>query len=209
MGRHPLPQPGPPWAPTPLPPFPLTRPTLPFFFAQAPCNSSSHACCVGSTCAKWAAGHLRTVQAFTYGTWTVVAQVAHSPVPGAPTPNNAFTCFGSYTDAPVHNEISMCWEATTQSTLGAAYWYSAAEEKTDVQLPFDASQGVHNWTVVWAPSSITWMVDGKVLHTDSGQAGKTIPYEPQQLSLITRPRDSTYDGDAVFTVKSFSYSSAY
>ena len=45
-------------------------------------------------------------------------QIAHDAAGGA-TQDDAFTCFGGYTyGADAHNEISICWEGGTQSTLG-------------------------------------------------------------------------------------------
>lgn len=137
-----------------------------------------------------------------------MARIAHSPSGGS-TPNNAFSCFGGYVGSPQHNEISMCFEATSQNVLGAAYWYDTNEHKTDIDLGFDASQDFHTWSVDWSPGSIVWSVDGKVLHTDTGTPGRTIPYEAMEFALIIRPRESLYDGDAIMNIKSFNYTSHY
>lgn len=110
--------------------------------------------------------------------------------------------------AAAHNEISLCWEATTQHILGAAYWYDSKEHKTDIELPFDPSQGFHTYGVEWAADSITWMVDGKVVHTDTGKAGSTIPYEPMAFGFIVRPRSAPYDGDAAMSAQWFNWTSA-
>ena len=77
-----------------------------------------------------------------------------------------------------------------------------------VQLGFDASKDFHNYTVTWSPTAIAWGVDGVVVHTDKGSAGKTIPWEPMALTVIIRPRDAAYAGDAELSIKSFSYVSA-
>ena len=178
------------------------QPGLTALMNQSPCNTTG-----GCGAAKWAAGHLRTNALVSYGTWSVVARIAHSPG-GGPTPPFAFTCFGGYVGSPAHNEISMCWEGSSQGTLGAAFWYSNAEHKTSLPLGFDASLDFHNYTVSWTPSAIQWGVDGKVLHTDTGAAGKTIPWEPMALTVIIRPRELAYSGDAELSIRSFSYTSA-
>jgi hypothetical protein len=106
-------------------------------------------------------------------------------------------------------EISMCWEGTSQSTLGAAYWYSNAEHKTDIDLGFDASQDFHTYEVDWSPTTIVWSVDGKALHTDNGKAKSTIPWEAMEFAIITRPRSQPYEGDAESQFKLFNFTSTY
>ena len=175
---------------------------------QHPCNETKAGCCIGGKCASYAAGHLRSADSYTYGHWSVVARIAHAPA-GGPTPSNAFTCFGAYVAAPAHNEISMCWEGTSQSTLGAAYWYSNAEHKTDIDLGFDASQDFHTYEVDWSPTTIVWSVDGKALHTDNGKAKSTIPWEAMEFAIITRPRSQPYEGDAESQFKLFNFTSTY
>lgn len=101
----------------------------------------------------------------------------------------------------------MCWEATSQTTLGAAYWFDSTEHKTNIKLGFDPSQGFHEYGVTWTPTAIEWYVDGALVHTDTGTK-RTIPFEPLAFGFILRPRSAPYDGDAAMSVAWFNWTSA-
>ena len=176
---------------------------------QYPCNILPKSCCQGSQCAKYAAGHLRTQSSQHYGTYSILARTGHNRYPDMPVPNNLFTCYSaSYVDNPVHNEVTMCWNATSNQ-VHFGYWYNELEHETVYNLGFDASKSFHEYSVVWAPDRIDWFVDGKLAHRDTGVAYKTIPWEAGQAILILRPKSPEYDGDGEFDIGWVSYSSKY
>ena len=91
---------------------------------QSPCNTTSDGCCVGSKCASWASGHLRTNDVSLYGTYTMTGHPAHAP-DGSMPPTNAFSCWTpAYIGSP-HNEIALCFSGFDPTTLHLSYWYDA------------------------------------------------------------------------------------
>lgn len=93
--------------------------------------------------------------------------------------------------------------------MHCSYWYSSAAHIIPVILPFDWAAASHNYTVAWAPTSITWSVDDVVVHVSKGTADVTIPWEAGQALIIQRPLTPTYDGDSLFTMEWMQYSPAY
>lgn len=87
--------------------------------------------------------------------------------------------------------------------------YDATAHTTKVDLPFDWSQGVHEYAVVWAPAFIEYYVDGELWHTDTGAAGSTIPSRAGHSIVILRPKDDTYISDSAFIVEAANYTSEY
>ena len=81
----------------------------------------------------------------------------------------------------MHNEISFCWEGTSQSQADIAYWYSSAEHKTSIPMA-DASSAFNTYAIDWSASAINWSINGKIVHTDTG----TMPSEKMQFGFIIR-----------------------
>ena len=67
---------------------------------------------------------------------------------------------------------------------------------------------MHTYTVVWAPRSIVWSVDGEVVLVTNGTTS-TIPYTAGNTLAILRPKDTKYLGDSAFTIRSMSYDEAF
>ena len=111
--------------------------------------------------------------------------------------------------SPVHNEIALCFSGSDSTSLHLSYWYDATAHTTYVALPFEFSSGLHEYGVVWAPDALTFSVDGAVVHTVNGVAGKTIPFAAGYAAVILRPKDDVYISDSAFRVAWMSYNSAY
>jgi hypothetical protein len=178
---------------------------------QRPCNATPSACCVASKCAAWAAGHLASAAPALFGTFEITAQPAHS-AGGSPPPKNAFSCWTpSYIGHPVHNEIAVCFSGlkSANTEIHFSYWFDATAHTTVKQLPFAWGAAMHTYRVVWAPTFISYLVDGVEMHRDTGVAGKTIPFTAGNELIIIRPKNAVYAGDSYFNVKSASYDPAY
>jgi len=67
------------------------------------------------------------------------------------------------------------------------------------------SSGFFMYEVVWKSESITWILNGKVLHTSVGIEGVTIPYLPGTQMLILRPTSTVYEGAYAFEIASVEY----
>lgn len=176
---------------------------------ESPCNTTG-GCCNGSLCASWAAGHLITTSNYLYGTYSMIGKPAHAPLGGVP-PNNSFACWTPlYTNATgVHNEITTCFQvADGTHQMHCSYWYANdAGHVIQKSISFDWTAASHNYTVVWTPTSLTWLADGVTVYTTSGVAGQSIPNVAGSMRVILRPLNKTYLGDSVFTISSMSYTS--
>jgi hypothetical protein len=47
-----------------------------------------------------------------------------------------------------HNEVSFCVSSSSPSTLDFGYWYNDNENKHLVDLGFDSSASIHDYTIV-------------------------------------------------------------
>jgi len=169
---------------------------------------------IGADCqqdAEISTGHLAATLYVTYGDFATRARIGHAP-DGGHAPSNTFTCFSAYTDRP-HNEIALCWPATTPTVLHLGYWVGWDGDKehfTEIDLGFDATAALHDYRISWRPTSIAVFVDGvKVAHSQ-GRAGVngTIPWRPLSTRVILRPKDGTFLGPAAFDVARASYAPA-
>ena len=52
----------------------------------------------------------------------------------------------------------------------------------NVTLPFDASEGFHNYGFDWQPGHVRWYVDGELIHQETGTAARRL-VRPQQLLI--------------------------
>ena len=61
---------------------------------------------------------------------------------------------------------------------------------------------------MWAPTYITFSVDGTEIHRVDGTT-MTIPYTAGHVLTILRPKTDTYISDSAFDVASMSYDPSY
>lgn len=167
---------------------------------------------VNATCSRSASistGHLESLQYLGYGDFEIMARTAHSKEGGHP-PSNAFTCFSAYTSHPVHDEIALCWPPYDTGIIHMGHWNGKNgdhEHRTDLHLGFDASAGYHRYKFQWRNDSITYVIDGQIVHRDTGD---TMPVENMSMRIILRPDNvpSVYEGEALYTIRFASYTPA-
>jgi beta-glucanase (GH16 family) len=64
-----------------------------------------------------------------------------------------------------------------------------------IELGFDATQDFHLYTIDWRPGSISWLVDGKVVHNRVGWDPTPIPHLPMCLHAnLWTPRSDELAG---------------
>lgn len=169
-----------------------------------------------SSSAQISVGHMSSISKYSYGDFEIYAKIAHSP-PGSTDPHppsNAFTCFSLYvgtSEAEYHNEIALCWSPSNFTQIHFGYWigYDGDKEHQIIKdLGFDFSESYHTYAFQWRPTSITWLVDGKVLATS--QSGQ-MPWEDMSTRIILRPKNnpSVYLGNALFSVGHVSYTQVF
>ena len=146
----------------------------------------------GITCghsAQIAVGHLASWLGYSYGDFSWVARVAHSP--GGASRHRTSSCFSTFVHGSLaHNELAWCFPAHDGSEVHMSYWFDEEMHRTARRLRFDATAGFHKYETRWRPQGIDWMVDGAVVHQVRGTAGKDIPWELMSMRVIIRPRNT-------------------
>ncbi len=94
--------------------------------------------------------------------------------------------------------------------MDIGYWYDATEHASTVTLHFDPSEAEHDYGFEWMQDHLSATVDGHVVWSVSGTAGKDLPGNAMQLRLIIRPHDHAtgYDGPYVMHYNNFTASFA-
>jgi GR25 family glycosyltransferase involved in LPS biosynthesis len=75
-------------------------------------------------------------------------------------------------------------------TDGAKFDYGYRGTPAIIKLGFDASQGLHRFTIEWDPCEIRWFVDQKLVHRRAIWEPTPIPHLPMTLHLNTWPARS-------------------
>ena len=168
----------------------------------------------GMTCgrgAEIAVGHLASWRAYSYGDFEWRGRIHHSPNGGRP-PANAFTCFSTFVHGSLaHNELAWCFPANDGTEVHMSYWYDDQMHRKAIRLGTDLTKGVHAYTTRWRDVGIDWLIDGQLVHSVRGTAGRDVPWEPMSIRVILRPKNvpSYYLGAALIELASVSYEPAY
>jgi beta-glucanase (GH16 family) len=184
------------------------RPGVTLLLDQAPCNATPSSCCSGKQCAKYAAGHMRSAPSQAFGNFTFVARAPFPPSGAGGAPDNSFACItSSYLGTP-HHEVASCFHAGKPSEVSLSYWAAPANANgviLQVDAGVDLHAAFHTYTIVWAPSLLTLLLDGTEI-AKSTTAASTIPSRAGQVLLINRvmPADP-FKGDSAMTVLSAAY----
>ena len=181
---------------------------------QTPCNPDPLACCDASgdgVCARFATGHMRSASAQAFGTFSFIARPAFAAgaAPGAPPPNNSFTCLTTSFLAAPHHEVASCFHGDSPTEVSLAYW-SPSTDPAGVVLKVDTGvalhEALHSYSVTWTPTFLSLSLDGKQIANASAAPNTTIPWLAGQALLINRVLDEHFDGPALVQVRSASYS---
>ena len=109
-------------------------------------------------------------------------------------------------DNPVHNEITMCLNHTTNQ-IHAAYWYDQTEHGKIITLSdnADLSTTYHNYHYFWNETEINFMLDATSLWRITSSESK-LPTEACQIKIILRPtKNPTYDGASYLSIQKISW----
>jgi hypothetical protein len=184
------------------------RPGVTLLLNQNPCNATPSSCCSGKQCAKYAAGHMRSAPSQAYGNFSFVAR-APFPSDGAGSPpDNSFACLtSSYLGTP-HHEVASCFHGSKPGEVSLSYWAAPANANgviLQVDAGVDLHAAFHTYTIVWTPSSLALLLDGKEI-AKSTTAASTIPSRAGQVLLINRVMPANpYKGDSAMAVLSAEY----
>ena len=172
--------------------------------SQSPCNASSTACCVGSVCARFAAGHMRSAAVQAFGTYTFTARPSFPPLGQGAPPGNSFACLTtSYLGSP-HHEVASCFSGGAPTEVSLAYWaapHNANGVIKRVDTGVQLHDAFHTYSVTWTPTSLALSLDGVLVASASAPANTTIPSLAGNALLINRVSSTEYDGDAVVALR--------
>ena len=129
---------------------------------------------VPSSGKQFSGGEYRTKDTFSYGRFETRMIAAK----GSGTVSSFFTYTGSPWD---EIDVEILGKDTTKVQLN--YWVNGVGgHERMVDLGFDASAGYHTYAFDWQPNSISWYIDGRLVHTVTGSPS-TLPSRPQQIMM--------------------------
>lgn len=175
---------------------------------------------VNATCAPFVSQYLMSADPVTgkgnyyqYGDYEVSMRAGHRANGSAA--GGTFSCFTPGTtpahgdDDPLHNELALCFDGGNPTQAKFLYWFNQTIQKTIFDLGFDASAALHTYSVWWRPDRIAWGVDGKVVHTDTGIARQTIPWQPTVMVVgLLKPHGAAASGTSELHVEYVAYTPA-
>jgi endo-1,3-1,4-beta-glycanase ExoK len=131
----------------------------------------------------YASGEYRSTERYSYGLFQTRFQAAR----GDGLVSSFFTYTGEEDKPATHHEIDIEILGKDPTKLQTNYFTAGAgDHEMVIDLGFDASQGQHDYAILWAPDSISWYVDGKLVHSEDGSAGP-LPTEPGQIMVNLWP----------------------
>ena len=70
---------------------------------------------------------------------------------------------------------------------GATLEYGYRGTPAVIDLGFDASEAFHRYSIAWTPSSITWFIDGRMVHERVNWNPTPIPHLPMRFFINLWP----------------------
>jgi beta-glucanase (GH16 family) len=131
---------------------------------------------------SYAGGGLFGERFFLYGTFTV--RMKAMVLPGFVA--SFFLMGRAQSGRSLHREIAIGFPGKNRSTvrfaLDRTYADTDGQDNADVRLmdlPFDTGAAWHEYSIVWEPKRVAWLVDGHQVHETS----TNIPDEPMNINL--------------------------
>lgn len=108
---------------------------------------------------EYTGSEIQSNDTFGYGTYTVQMQASGE----AGVNSNFFTYTGPYFGNET-NEIDIEILGSDPTQVWLAYHVAEGSHSVTVDLGFDASLDIHEYSFVWEPNSISWYVDGVLVY---------------------------------------------
>ncbi len=135
-------------------------------------------CPSGCSDMPYASGEYRSNALYGYGTFSVRMKAAQA--------DGIVTSFFLYTDnrdGQPHDEIDIIILGKDTTRIQVNYWTSGVGgHEVMIDLGFDAAADFHTYTIERGPESITWWVDGMLVHTEDGSHG-ALPSHPTRIMM--------------------------
>ncbi|OBZ09245.1 family 16 glycosylhydrolase [Bacillus sp. FJAT-26390] len=133
----------------------------------------------------YASGEYSTTQRYGYGKF----EVRMKAVKGDGVVTGFFT-YGADSDGKADEiDIEILGKNTTQFETNY-FTKGVGMHSTIIPLGFDAADDFHDYAFEWAPDSIKWYVDGKLVHTEDGSRG-ALPSAPGYILANMWPATKT------------------
>ncbi|MGO4695601.1 family 16 glycosylhydrolase [Paenibacillus sp. 2TAB26] len=133
----------------------------------------------------YASGEYSTTQRYGYGKF----EVRMKAVKGDGVVTGFFT-YGADSDGKADEiDIEILGKNTTQFETNY-FTKGVGMHSTIIPLGFDAADDFHDYAFEWAPDSIKWYVDGKLVHTETGSRGE-LPSAPGYIIANMWPATKT------------------
>jgi beta-glucanase (GH16 family) len=133
---------------------------------QITCQGLSHA-----------SGEYRSIKTYHYGKYTTSLKTSDI--------NGTVTSFFTYTgpsEGTEWDEIDIEILGKDPTKMQVNYWRKGVDHPTLIDLGFDASLDFHTYSFIWKPTSISWYVDGILVHTEDGSKGE-LPVNPGKIIM--------------------------
>jgi endo-1,3-1,4-beta-glycanase ExoK len=145
-------------------------------------NLDNATCPSGCSGKPYASGEYRTNDMFTYGRFETRMQA----VKNSGTVTALFTYTGPSDGQPWDEiDVEILGKNTTQMQTNY-FTNGVGGHETIINLGFDASTGYHDYAFEWRQGSISWFVDGRLVHQENGSRGP-LPTHPQRIMMNLWP----------------------
>jgi hypothetical protein len=183
--------------------------------AQEQCKTQQNSCCTRTKCSNWAGSHLVSNSCFQFGVFEWEALINLS------SDNDSRFFWALYVmrdsnmdDDTTWNEIDVGFGNGPSKGL----YYSAAffspnlkmwrySDTTSNKFTREFAESWHNYTLIWTPTSLTWLIDGKTYKSFTNTATIKVPWRCSSYRFILRT-DSNVDttaSDNFIYMKRFQY----
>ena len=135
-------------------------------------------CPTGCSGKPYASDEYRTNDVYGYGTYTVHMRAAKA--------SGIVSSFFIYNGTP-WDEIDIEFLGKDTTKMQTNYFTNGVGgHETLINLGFDASAALHNYSIVWQSGSIKWYVDGVLVVTENGSRG-ALPRNPGKIMMNLWP----------------------
>ena len=80
-------------------------------------------------------------------------------------------------NASQFTEIDFEISGKSPKVITLNHWVDKRSHDKEIPLTFDTSKEFHTYTIDWKPNSITWEIDGKIVHSTT----TAVPNKPMQV----------------------------
>ncbi|MFA3920750.1 family 16 glycosylhydrolase, partial [Ruegeria hyattellae] len=132
-------------------------------------------------------GEIRTIEDYSFGSYTVTMRTASGS--GA---NSTFFLYSPQT------EIDFEFLSSDPTKALLTYHFEGDSVGEIVDLGFDSSTGMHDYTIEWGPDSISWYANGVLLHSVTDPVDLDVPTADAQIFLSLWHGTPSWMGDPDF-----------